>query len=67
MSYKQKLTGRTRHRVVRRFIGEPYLVLQVEVHETGYGIDEHGVTPDVDYKFWRDAVVEDLTEKEVLL
>ena len=62
MSLAYAPSGRTRHRLnVSRF-GKPTLVLQVEIHCTGYEItDAYGSSVDRDDYYWRDATVEDIT------
>lgn len=57
-------TGRTRHAVRTRWFREPMMVLQVEVRSKGYECDPQGGGRDVDYTYWRDARLEDLTVQE---
>lgn len=58
---KRELTGRKRLRMEKRWFGESLLVLQVEVHVTGYSIEYPGTPVDVDMKLWRDATTQDVT------
>jgi hypothetical protein len=65
MAYRHKLTGRCRLRMQPPglFTLTPALiVVQVELHQTGYELDMHGgTTPDADHLYWRDATLEDLS------
>ena len=59
---KTSLTGATRYRVQTRMFREPIIVLQVELHSEGYCFDEsHDSGRDVDYLWWRDATLEDIS------
>ena len=65
MTVTKTLTGRTRHRALKRLFTPIVLVLQVEVHQVGSHILPYvGGNMldhvDVDQKVWRDAQVEDL-------
>ncbi|ARV77542.1 hypothetical protein [Sinorhizobium phage phiM5] len=55
-----KLTGRRRYRVARRFLRASKIVLQVEVirQETDYA---GGFVHSWKHAFWRDATLEDLS------
>ncbi len=61
----EELTGNTRYRIQTRFMGgNPLVVLQVEIHRTGYYMVNEGgrvESEDVDSTFFRDAAVEDIT------
>ena len=61
MSTMHSLTGRTRYRTYRPLFSSNKLVLQVEVHVKGYHVDHYLLSNDIDYKYWRDATVEDVT------
>jgi hypothetical protein len=61
MAVTRKLTGKTRHRIETRLFRQPLLILQVEVHDSGYRLDGWGGTDTVDEHYWRDATVEDMT------
>ena len=65
MSVTHTKTGAKRHRVETRWFRAPLVVLQVELHAKGYSFDGPyaGMGRDVDYKYWRDAQVEDITEE----
>lgn len=68
MSIVKTLTGRTRYRILTRWVKEPVLVLQVEEHATGVhysqnDIDCRGLT--VDRTYWRDASIEDMTTEKL--
>lgn len=59
----EKLTGRTHHRLHKPLFGKPLLVLQVEVHVTGYECTPDSIADRaVDHTIWRDARVEDIPE-----
>lgn len=57
------LTGRIRYRVQTRMFDPALVVLQVEYEGTDMQYSG-GSVDSVDVKGWRDATVEDLTEKE---
>lgn len=60
---KVALTGATRHRVQTRLFRSPLIVLQVELHSKGYCVDDsYGSGRDVDYTWWRDATLEDISK-----
>jgi hypothetical protein len=61
MSVTHTKTGAKRHRVETSWFRKPLVVLQVEVHAKGY---DPGFGTDVDYSYWRDARVEDITEEK---
>jgi hypothetical protein len=61
---KRTLTGYRRYRVQTYWLRKPLVVLQVEVNDKGYYIDNAGGcidTVDVDKTFYIDARVEDIT------
>ena len=59
---KCEATGRTRHRIHTQLCKSPVLVLQVEIHVTGYEVlDAYGGGLDRDGYHWRDATVGDVT------
>ena len=60
MSVTHTKTGAKRHRIETRWFRKPLVVLQIEWHAKGYSVD---MEYDVDYKYWRDAQVEDITEE----
>ena len=60
-----KLTGKTRCRVMNRFLRKNVLVLQVEYTVKGFKHDSYGGVNLIDDVEWRDATVEDLTEKRI--
>lgn len=56
-----KLTGNTRYRVQPRLWKTPLLVLQVELNDSGYCVDDsYGSGRNIDYTYWVDASVEHL-------
>lgn len=55
------LTGAKRHRVYTRMFRSPLLVLEVEVHVSGYQPDAHGGGLQLDHKIWRTATLEDIS------
>jgi len=57
---KREMTGKMRCRLHKRLFGEPLLVLQVEIHETGFTVEYPGCEFEVDEKYWRDAKATDL-------
>lgn len=65
MSVTRTKTGAKRHRVETRWFRPPLVVLQVEWLAKGYTLDwlYADMSSDVDYKYWRDAQVEDITEE----
>jgi hypothetical protein len=67
MSVTHTKTGAKRHRVETRWFRKPLVVLQVEVHAKGYdpgfGLP-YPMGTDVDYHYWRDAQVQDITEEK---
>jgi len=64
MSVTHTKTGAKRHRVETRWFRQPLVVLQIEWHAKGYSPGPYINTGhDVDYKYWRDAQVEDITEE----
>lgn len=57
-------TGNTRYRIQKRWFAEPLLVLQIEIHRKGYEVvDSYGTSFDRDDCFWRDATIQDISEK----
>jgi hypothetical protein len=61
---KTTLTGRQRHRVEKRLFGREVLVLQVELRDSGFHVDNTGYGQDVDITYWRDARVTDISTQE---
>jgi hypothetical protein len=59
VSTKTELTGRTRHRALKRWLKPTLLVLQVEERTHGWHIDRYGLSQEIDRKDWRDADVRD--------
>lgn len=57
---ERKATGRIRYRVEKPWFRKHMLVLQVQIHVTGYSIEYPGMPVDVDEKYWRDADTTDL-------
>ena len=66
MHITHTLTGNKRHRAEPRRFREPLMVLQVEVHAKGYEYpsESYGARQDVNYRFWRDAQIQDITEEK---
>lgn len=58
MQCGEKLTGKTRWRILTRWFSPPLLVQQVEVHRVGVKPSGFRLNK-VDCKFWRDAKIED--------
>ena len=64
MTVKHLKTGAKRHRVEMRWFRSPLVVLQVEVNAKGYeAAHPYGLGYDVDYCYWRDARIQDITEQ----
>lgn len=64
MNVTHTKTGAKRHRVETRWFRKPLVVLQVEMHAKGHSYTAYlGLGHNIDYKYWRDAQVEDITEE----
>mgnify|MGYP001092263400 CR=1 FL=1 len=59
------ITGRTRHRLQKRFMDTTLLVLQIEKRTLGVDYSQDvagGIGKDIDSISWYDATIEDLQE-----
>lgn len=64
MSVTHTLTGRKRHRIETRLFRSHLVVLQVEIRARGFVVVDYGYVDDVDYLYWKDAAIENLTVED---